>query len=355
MIIYKTTNLINGKIYIGKSIHNNASYLGSGKLIKQAIKLYGTHNFTKEILEYCNSAIINDREIYWIKHLNACHAAIGYNLDEGGQGGDLITNNPNKDSIIQNISKSTSCKICIKSIEYSSIISAANLLKVEPSTIRLWLNDINKTDCYKIGVSRQQSGSKIIIDSIEYKSIADASRTLNMQYNDIRTKLNDDNYPTYIRLSTANGTKCIIHNIQYDSLQQAADCTNLAIKHIIQCLDSDAHPEYIRLRKKQIVKRAMINIDNIDFYRAIDACKHCQISKDVLDYRLDSTEYHNYVRLVNKREYSRMSIEIDSVKYRNRLSACEQLSLEYNELSYRLNSIEYPTYLMLFNTVKKQK
>lgn len=41
MQIYKTTNLINSKIYIGQDSKNNLSYLGSGKLIKQAINKYG--------------------------------------------------------------------------------------------------------------------------------------------------------------------------------------------------------------------------------------------------------------------------------------------------------------------------
>jgi len=51
MEIYKTTNKINGKIYIGKDTTSNPQYLGSGKLIKRAILKYGVENFTKEILD----------------------------------------------------------------------------------------------------------------------------------------------------------------------------------------------------------------------------------------------------------------------------------------------------------------
>lgn len=40
MIIYLTTNLLNGKIYIGQDSFNNPEYLGSEKLIKYAIKNY---------------------------------------------------------------------------------------------------------------------------------------------------------------------------------------------------------------------------------------------------------------------------------------------------------------------------
>ena len=45
MIIYKTTNLINGKIYVGKDSNNNPNYLGSGQIIKKLLR-----NTVKKIL-----------------------------------------------------------------------------------------------------------------------------------------------------------------------------------------------------------------------------------------------------------------------------------------------------------------
>jgi group I intron endonuclease len=98
MIIYKTTNLINGKIYIGKDMHNNQNYLGSGKILKQAIQKYGKENFKKEIVEECqDEKLWLEREIYWIGYFNS--TKIGYNIALGGNGGDTISNNPNKDDI----------------------------------------------------------------------------------------------------------------------------------------------------------------------------------------------------------------------------------------------------------------
>ena len=47
MIIYKTTNLVNKKIYIGQDSKNNPEYLGSGAIVKKAIKKYGKENFKK--------------------------------------------------------------------------------------------------------------------------------------------------------------------------------------------------------------------------------------------------------------------------------------------------------------------
>lgn len=87
--IYKTTNLINGKIYIGQSYKDNEKYLGSGKFLKRAIKKYGIENFTKEILEKCspNKEILDEREKYWINHYNSTSKEIGYNISHGGQSG----------------------------------------------------------------------------------------------------------------------------------------------------------------------------------------------------------------------------------------------------------------------------
>jgi group I intron endonuclease len=90
MIIYKTTNIVNGKFYVGKDVKNKKSYLGSGKLLKQAIRKYGKENFKKEIIEYCTDMVqLEEREVYWIEKLDAVNK--GYNLTEGGTGGDTWT------------------------------------------------------------------------------------------------------------------------------------------------------------------------------------------------------------------------------------------------------------------------
>ena len=88
MYIYKITNKINNKIYIGKSSKipkKSESYFGSGILIKKAINQYGISNFEKEILEDNIQDInsLNQKEIYWIRSYNSIDRNIGYNLCEG--------------------------------------------------------------------------------------------------------------------------------------------------------------------------------------------------------------------------------------------------------------------------------
>ena len=96
--IYKTTNLINGKIYIGKKKGEfNNNYKGSGKYLKNALKKYGTENFFVEPIEFCETLEIqNEREKYWIKYHRDKDFAM-YNIASGGDGGDLVTCLPEED------------------------------------------------------------------------------------------------------------------------------------------------------------------------------------------------------------------------------------------------------------------
>lgn len=86
--IYKTTNLVNGRYYVGAHQTNNPldCYLGSGKLLERAIKKYGTRSFKKEVLFLLSSA-----EEMMAKELEIVDAAFvarpeTYNLNIGGEG-----------------------------------------------------------------------------------------------------------------------------------------------------------------------------------------------------------------------------------------------------------------------------
>lgn len=110
MIIYKITNLLNGKIYVGKDSKNDPKYYGSGVFIRRAISKYGIDNFSKEIIQFCDSLDeLNEMEKYWIKELDSRNPAIGYNVSEGGDGFNL-KNLPNYDEIKEKMSNSPHLK-----------------------------------------------------------------------------------------------------------------------------------------------------------------------------------------------------------------------------------------------------
>lgn len=86
--IYKITNKIDNKIYIGqhKCIAISDNYFGSGINIRRAIRKYGKQNFRKEILKICESKEdLDNSEIKYISEYKSIDPEIGYNISKGGQ------------------------------------------------------------------------------------------------------------------------------------------------------------------------------------------------------------------------------------------------------------------------------
>ena len=107
--IYKTTNLINNKIYIGQKksqIFLDNKYLGSGKYLKRALEKYGKENFKVELLEIANSRDkLSKLEIYYIQIYNSTDKNIGYNIAKGGiGGGEVYIHNQFQNRLIPKVS-----------------------------------------------------------------------------------------------------------------------------------------------------------------------------------------------------------------------------------------------------------
>lgn len=97
--IYKITNLINNKIYIGQTVKERPSdrysqhrYLAnhpeqekSISYLHRAMALDGLNNFKFEVIEEVENQQLDEEEQYWIKEYN-CIAPNGYNITEGGNG-----------------------------------------------------------------------------------------------------------------------------------------------------------------------------------------------------------------------------------------------------------------------------
>lgn len=107
MIVYKITNKVNGKIYIGcttKTIkHRLDMHFRQRKgysnytTIGRAIMKYGINNFTIEEIEKLDTKEeMFLREIYWISYYNSTDNGVGYNVSKGGHCGPILIgeNNP---------------------------------------------------------------------------------------------------------------------------------------------------------------------------------------------------------------------------------------------------------------------
>lgn len=160
--IYKITNTINGKSYIGQTIQNvkerfyqhcatKCSKAVSNMAIHRAIKKYGKSNFTVEVIEEIDSANLNDRERYWIKYYNSYNN--GYNSTKGGQDGCK----PFKDLDVESIIK-----------EYNtgkSLRTLGTIFKVDRQTIKDLLIrhnvELRTTRTYKLS---QKDRDKVLED-----------------------------------------------------------------------------------------------------------------------------------------------------------------------------------------------
>lgn len=94
--VYKITNKITGKIYIGITNQGSGaryrhhwyeSRIGEPSPIHRSMAKYGEDNFTLEIIDFAKTyEELKEKEKFWIKKFNSTDRNIGYNLTEGGDG-----------------------------------------------------------------------------------------------------------------------------------------------------------------------------------------------------------------------------------------------------------------------------
>ena len=149
--IYKITNTINGKSYIGQTIQNvkerfyqhcatKCSQAILNMVIHKAINKYGKSNFTIEVIEEVESTNLNDRERYWIRYYDSYNN--GYNSTKGGQDGIKLFKNLDTESIVREYKSGKSLR------------EIGRLFNVDKQTIKdlLVRNNINlrTTKTYKL-------------------------------------------------------------------------------------------------------------------------------------------------------------------------------------------------------------
>lgn len=221
--IYKTTNLINGKNYIGQHKGKpNDSYLGSGTVLNKAIKKYGRENFKKEILEIVSEENVNQKEIFYIEEFKSKGEA-QYNISGGGQ----ATSNPFKYKSKKEIE------------EIKQKMSKTRKGKISGSYLKTW-----KQKNIKKNTANSNPTNKVKIiclnDNKEFDSISDASNFYNLDKSAVakvckniwsntkgfKFKYKDDNYKGK---ETNRGKKviCLNDNKEFNSIIEASKFYNL--------------------------------------------------------------------------------------------------------------------------------
>jgi len=209
--LYKITNVINGKIYVGvhKTSNPNDGYLGSGVVIKKSIKKYGRKNFKKEILFECLSKeeiFKKEKEVVnkeFVKNPNT------YNLRQGGVGGNekygrhgyqhsdetkLKISNSLKGTKHtkkrrENISKSLIGRTIPKEIVEKSISTRMkNGYKHSEET----KTKLRKS---KLGRNNPSAGKRISVDGVIYETCGTAERLLKKNPSYYRNRVKSKKYP----------------------------------------------------------------------------------------------------------------------------------------------------------------
>jgi hypothetical protein len=153
--LYKITNLLNNKIYVGvhKTKDMNDGYMGSGKVISIAIKKYGVDNFRKDILEtFQDQKSMYDREKEYITEEFLSRKDV-YNIRRGGHGGfDHINKIATKEDKVKagmlgyHASKlSKNRHVFTKQDSIKGIESFANKRKNDPQFNEKWLESNRKS------------------------------------------------------------------------------------------------------------------------------------------------------------------------------------------------------------------
>lgn len=170
MIIYKITNLINSKAYIGQTIyeleqrwvqHNSKS---SGcRAIANALRKYGKENFTIEIVTICYSLEeLNAQEEKYIKEFNTL-APNGYNLTTGGESRILTEESRKKISIAnKGRSHSEDFREMRRQLQSGKIRSEVTKNKMSKSSLGK-----PKTDEHRLNISKAKTGKKLSLDHKE--------------------------------------------------------------------------------------------------------------------------------------------------------------------------------------------
>lgn len=390
MQIYKITNLINNKIYIGKDTTSKSDYFGSGLLITRSIDKYGKENFIKEIIdEATNHQELSEKEIYWINKFDSNNLEVGYNITKGGDGGDTLTNHPELSLIKEKISKnnpktgktyeevfgrefSERYKNKIKNNIYNSILSEESIKKNKQRWIEYNQNFRERCDFLKLQIEEGRlydyldelklikkrvshnffknsegfykffgDNLKFIFGGLKYDRVEEFKKIDNLIYNVDIEGLSI--YVKYLPKSIFGSRKDFYYHIGEDFTFKVKTFFNSQRKN-----SSD-------------ITGLKIKINGEKFESIGCASKKLNIDKSLIRYRLKSEYFKDYLYMDNELNLKynkfgqskpnlRSSISINGVIYESIAKASKELNKISDYISWRLNS---KSYIEWFYTNKK--
>jgi group I intron endonuclease len=337
--IYKITNITNNKCYVGstknfakrwkqhiKELKNNSHH--SIKL-QRSFNKHGINNFSFEIVEeipYEKNLII-EQENFWIKELNSKEN--GYNITDATFG-DVLTNNPNREKIIKNISKGLKEK-------YNNMTS-----------------DERKKIYGREGEKNGMFG-KIHSEDVCKKMSENHKNKCFINKNEELLHINKNELEKYLNLGYNKGTGI---KLSEENKKLISDNAKLRI--------GEKNPFYGKTHSEETRKKISVKnmgkkppntkpliIDNIKYLSANDASKILGIKSGTITHRCKSKNilYKNYYFIDEEKNIEDLYIRSDNSKsreisvygkiYKSKRLAFEQTGYKQLEYKAKSNSLVY--------------
>jgi hypothetical protein len=318
MQIYKITNLINNKIYIGKDTTSDPNYFGSGLLISRAKEKYGLSKFIKEIIDETNDYNeLSVKEIYWISFYKSNDRSIGYNISIGGDGGDTLSNHPDLELIRAKISNNSKTK----GKTYEEVFGVENA--------KIYKDKLSKSN-KRILLGKTFDELYGIDDSKRIKEII--SLNSKKSWTNERKQKHSENSKLNIHKSLLS-EKSIENNRKY--LEERWNNWKYDEENLIKKMISDnSINDLIEYTKK--IPNTLFN-SRKEFYEFI--------GKDLQ--KIIKFEFNKRRKPNSLNEENKVKIYIDSKEYESITYAAKVLNIQRSLIRYRLKSKNYPTYFYI--------
>lgn len=270
-IIYKATNKVNGKVYIGQTIRTlekrkqehfqNSKSNTKRYYFQSAISKYGFENFEWEVIDEAdNKKSLNDKEIYWIDFYRSHTMEFGYNLTLGGEFGKITGESEERrirKSKSTNKEKNYKKVIDLKTkVIYDSTVEAAKHFGISKTAIQNCctgvVNTTMRTKCvyYDDYLENKEYYDNYVIEYINNK----ASKVINLVTGEVFESMHEA------------GKSIDIHetNISACCRLERHRCGNNMFAYYEKYLNDEEYRKIMDEKKDELIKEMSKRILNVD-------------------------------------------------------------------------------------------
>jgi group I intron endonuclease len=352
--VYKITNTITGKYYIGyaKDIykrfkeHRNTLKNDNHQniILQRSYNKYTLDSFTFEILhKFDNVEDAKNKELEYLENLEI--RPLLYNIHYNNSGGDTLSNHPAKEDIIkrrtntanENFSKMTDQE---KKDKYGQPGEKNGMFgKTHTEKVKKILSESSKNKSKEVikkisEYSKTRTGNK---NSFYGKKVSDENKN----------KISESNKARKNNIETSK--KITIDNINYNSLSEASKKLKIPIPTISWRIKSKTKKfENYKYTDEENIKVSLstkISIDNVEYNSVEEASKKLNVTNGYISRRLNSvdeedSEWKILDKKRDKRKQTGRKVMINDIVYDSVKEASEKLNILEANLTKRLNSKE---------------